>query len=255
MLVVPECQFNSRIPLLVGTNVLLPLFEHALEQGGPEKGSITIAPKQKYWVMGDVRPKRRSQGTPFVLEPHEHHGLPGGLFLEPALIDISFRPSSKVPVALCNLSEHSVTLQPKCIIAQICAAQHIIPLGLEQSVSHQDKPDSDNLDFNLADSPISEQDKECIINKLKSIPEVFARDGLSHGHTTAVWHHIRLKDDTPFKERPRPIHPRDREHSDNTSRNYLTWELSKSRRAPSHHQLSWCGKRTARSGSALIAGS
>lgn len=36
VLVVPECQFNSRIPLLIGTNVLLPLFEHALEQDGPE---------------------------------------------------------------------------------------------------------------------------------------------------------------------------------------------------------------------------
>lgn len=85
VLVVPECQFNSKIPLLIGTNLLLPLFEHALEQGGPEfirnlqskpvamifqhiaqtqeidnhncpvrfhgKGSITIAPKQKSWVL------------------------------------------------------------------------------------------------------------------------------------------------------------------------------------------------------------
>lgn len=83
VLVVPECQFNSRIPLLIGTNVLLPPFEHAHEQGGPEfirkldpktfamifqhiaqtqeidnykcsvrlhgKGSVTIAPKQKCW--------------------------------------------------------------------------------------------------------------------------------------------------------------------------------------------------------------
>lgn len=143
------------------------------------KGSITIAPKQKYWVMGDVRPKRSSQGTSLVLEPHEHHGLPGGLFLEPALIYIPFRSSSKVPVALCNLTEHSVTLQPKCIIAQICAAQHITSLGLEQSVSHQDKPDSDNLDLTLMIHQYLSKTKSASLTSSgrfqKSLPETVCR--------------------------------------------------------------------------------
>lgn len=67
-------------------------------------------------------------------------------------------------------------LQPKCIIAQICAAQHITPLGPEQSMSPQDKPDSDDLEFNLDDSPISEQDKERIINKLKAVQAVHGND-------------------------------------------------------------------------------
>ncbi|KAK7882181.1 hypothetical protein WMY93_028355 [Mugilogobius chulae] len=54
-----------------------------------------------------------------------------------------------------------------------------------------------------------EEWKERIQEKLNSIPEVFALDELSFGHTTAVKHHIRLQDDTPFKERSRPIHPSD----------------------------------------------
>uniref|UniRef100_A0A8C5DDV5 Gypsy retrotransposon integrase-like protein 1 n=1 Tax=Gouania willdenowi TaxID=441366 RepID=A0A8C5DDV5_GOUWI len=244
-LVVPECQFNNRIPLLIGTNVLLQLYEHGLEKEGPEfirklysndfamifqhiaqtqkadhrscpvrlhgKDFVTIAPKQKCCVMGYVRPEKKSQSTTFVLEPHESHGLPGNLFLEAALIDIPFKSSSRVPVVLRNLSEHSVTLHPKCILAQICAAQHITPIEPERSMSSQDKPSSDDLDINLDDSPISEPDKERIIKKLKSIPEVFAVNSLSYGHTTAVRHRIRLTDEAPFKERPRPIHPRDRE--------------------------------------------
>lgn len=47
--------------------------------------------------------------------------------------------------------------------------------------------------------------------KLRSIPEVFALDDMSHGHATAVKHQIKLNNETPFKERPRPIHPSDRE--------------------------------------------
>lgn len=167
----------------------------------------TIPAKQKCCVTGDVRLRKNSQTT-FVIEPNEHHGLPGGVFLEAALIDIPFNSSSKVPVVLHNLGDHDVTLQPKSIIAQVCAAQKDTPLGPEQGESRHTNPDSDELYFNLDCSPISERWREQIIAKLGSVPEVFT---LSYGHTTAVKHHIRLRDETPFRERPRPIHPRDRE--------------------------------------------
>lgn len=137
-LVVPECHFNSRIPVLIGTNVLFRLYERVLERDGPEfirrldskdyalifqhiartheidnhtcpvrlhgRHPITIPAKQKCCVMGDVRLGKTNQNTTFVLEPHEHHRLPGGMFLEAALIDIPFKASSKVPVVLRNLS-------------------------------------------------------------------------------------------------------------------------------------------------------
>lgn len=244
-LVVPECHFNSEIPLLIGTNVLFRLYHHALERDGPEfirklssKGlgtvfqhiartqvadsqvfpvrlhgqdTVTIPAKQRRCVMGDVRPKKNDQNHMFVLEPHEHYRLPGGIFLEAALMNIPFKATSKVPVVLHNLSEHTITLQPKIIIAQVCAVQHVTPLGSDPCTSHKSDPGSDDLKLNLDDSPVSEQWKERILAKLKSIPEVFAVDEMSYGHTKAVQHRIRLHDETPFKERPRPIHPNDRE--------------------------------------------
>ena len=244
-LIVPECSFHSRTPLLIGTNVLFRLYDHLLEQDGsgfiqklcskdlamifqhiartheidshayPVKlhgnDPITIPAKQKCCVMGDVRLRKHCQNTAFLLEPHEQHRLPGSVFLEASLIDIPFNSRNKVTVVLCNLSEHNVILQPKSIVAQLCAAQHITPLGPKQNAPCQDKPVTDNLKLNLDDSPLSEQWKERITTKLNSISEVFAVDDLSYGHTTAVKHHIRLSDETPFKERPRPIHPNDRE--------------------------------------------
>ena len=41
------------------------------------------------------------------------------------------------------------------------------------------------------------------------MPEVFSQHGIDFGHTNKVKHHIKLSDNTPFKHRPRPIHPRD----------------------------------------------
>lgn len=244
-LIVPECHFNSKIPLLIGTNVLLRLYEQLLEQDGPEfickihskevamilqhvaqtqrndtqnclvmlhsKKPVTIPANQKLCLIGNVRLRKKNQNTSFVLEHSEKHKLPGGLLLESVLVDIPFRASNKVPVVLCNVSDHSVTLQPNCIVAQACAAQHVSPLKSNENPSYQIKSDSSKLSFNLDESPIPEQWKERILQKLQSISEVFALDDMSHGHTTAVRHHIRLSDETPFKERPRPIHPSDRE--------------------------------------------
>lgn len=44
---------------------------------------------------------------------------------------------------------------------------------------------------------------------LNSMPEVFSQHELDFGHMKKVQHHIKLSDETPFKSRPRPIHPHD----------------------------------------------
>lgn len=47
--------------------------------------------------------------------------------------------------------------------------------------------------------------------KLSSFSHVFAQHDLDFGHATKTQHHIKLKDETPIKQRPCPIHPRDYE--------------------------------------------
>ncbi|KAK7933302.1 hypothetical protein WMY93_004198 [Mugilogobius chulae] len=51
--------------------------------------------------------------------------------------------------------------------------------------------------------------RERITSKLNSIPDVFAKHDLDFGRTDKVKHQIKLSDPTPFKQRPRPIHPQD----------------------------------------------
>lgn len=51
--------------------------------------------------------------------------------------------------------------------------------------------------------------KECITRQLNNVSEVFAQHDLDFGLTDKVAHHIKLSDETPFKQHPRPIHPHD----------------------------------------------
>lgn len=240
-LIVPENQFNSKVPVLIGTNVLLELYQRGVgydkfkflrrsdsfavllqhvarvcereakaclvKLHGEEP--ITIPARQKMCLFGDVRVGKANPNMTFVVEPPESSFLPGGLFIQCALININTRASNKIPVVLSNTTDHTVTLHPKCVIGQVSAVQSVMPMTSSAQVDSQTS--NGKHSFNLDDSPMPEEWKTRIRDKLNSIPEVFALDELSFGHTIAVKHTIRLQDEMPFKERSRPIHPSDRE--------------------------------------------
>lgn len=243
VLVVPDCHFNSKVPLLIGTNVLDRLYQQGIERKGAKflqnpganrdyallfqqvaqnyeserksfqvralgKGPITIHAKQETCIPGRVRIKDLTKEV-FVLEQPESFPLPGGLILECAVVSVPYWARSKIPVILKNITDHDITLHPKRVIAEMSAA-HVLPLKTELLSCSAQVP-CGKLVFDLDDSPIPEEWKKRVSDKLNSMSEVFAVDDLSYGHATAVKHHIRLQDETPFKERPRPIHPNDRE--------------------------------------------
>lgn len=192
------------------------------------KNHITIPAKQKICVPGQVRIKKSISKALFVLEQPETFPLPGGLFVENAVVNVPLA-CSKIPVILKNMTEHAISLHPKRVIADMAAA-HVLPLKPEV-LSCSNHVSSGKLVFHLDDSPIPEEWKR-ISDQLNSLPEVFAIDELSYGHTTAVKHHIRLQDETPFKERPRPIHPSDREAIRQHLRELLDAEIIRESESP-----------------------
>lgn len=135
--------------------------------------------------------------------------------------------SFKVPILLKNETAHDVTVPAHCTLADLTAPLSVSPLTSlrdeGQAEGRESPPASsptgcytapsvtseNSIAFDFSDSPLSEEWKERIRKKLNSIPEVFAKDDLDYGHTTAVKHKIRLSDPTPFKQKVRPIHPSD----------------------------------------------
>ena len=54
------------------------------------------------------------------------------------------------------------------------------------------------------------------------MPEVFAHHDIDFGHTEKIKHHIKLNDETSYKQRARPIHPKDIEAVKNHLREFLS---------------------------------
>lgn len=70
---------------------------------------------------------------------------------------------------------------------------------------HEDKPSL------TTDSPLTKVWKDRVTQSLTAYADVFAQHDRDFGHTSKVKHHIKLKDQTPFKQKSRPIHPNDYE--------------------------------------------
>ncbi|CAI5672770.1 unnamed protein product [Oreochromis niloticus] len=152
-----------------------------------------------------------------IVEYPSSSPLPGGLLLKAGLVDFPQRRPHKLPVVISNESDHDIVIPAKCTIAEVSAYQTILLKEhnkTKQSEPSQRTPETPSsqeptITFNFGDSPVPLEWKQRITQQLSSMPEVFAQHDLDFGRTDQVRHHIKLSDDTPFKLRARPIHPRD----------------------------------------------
>lgn len=183
------------------------------------KVAHTVSAGQKMVLTGYARNVSLSLGTPILVESSSHSNLPSGLLFCNYVLTFLARTSFKVPVLVQNCTDHDITVLSKKIIAELS-----VPLSLSNPTQTVTKDSSlavrcagvcsntkGSITFDFGESPLPEELKARITQKLNSIPEVFALSDLDYGHTTEAKHRIRLSDPTPFKQRARPIHPSDLE--------------------------------------------
>jgi len=264
VLVVPDMR-STLSSVLIGTNTLDVFYEKYAEIAPQNYESLpygykivlkTLEIRKRQSVdssLGEVRLRSRdfetiSAGQTRVLEgsvscrtdvgkwvmvgPPKSSSLPGGILATDSLVSLPSKLPRCIPVMLKNESHHDITLSPKAVIAEIHAVKSV------QSVKTSDsdiptKPDQKlSLNFDFTDSPIPNEWKERITEKLSSMPEVFAQHELDFGRTDKIKHHITLSDETTFKHRPRPIHPQDIEAVRNHLQQLLDAEVIRESESP-----------------------
>nr|XP_008283279.1 PREDICTED: uncharacterized protein LOC103359624 [Stegastes partitus] len=241
-LIVPDMR-SSLSSLLIGTNALDILYEqysdialsnqHSLSYGykvvlktlevrkrqcvDSSLGSLRlhssdseiIAAGETKVLEGSVACRMPNAGRWVMVESPKSTSLPGGLLVTDGLATLPSKLPRCIPVILKNESDHDITLTPKTVIAEIHAIQSVQSVD-PQSAGPSTKPNhKSNLNFDFGSSPVPNEWKERITDKLNSMPEVFAQHDLDFGRTDKIKHHINLSDKTSFKHRARPIHPQD----------------------------------------------
>lgn len=157
-----------------------------------------------------------------------HTAFEGGLLFCSYVMTAPATSSFKYPILVKNESACVLRVPTSHIIAHLCLPLSVSPLpstGGQNSSKGKapqtatttafcnnisiPKPAS-TLKFDFTDSPLCEEWRKRVTERLNSMSDV-ATHYLDYGHTSAVKHHIRLSDPTPFKQRPRPVHPSDYE--------------------------------------------
>ena len=237
MLVVPNTVYHDRVPILLGTNVLSYLRtqvrvkdsrweavlamlarQEALVNTPDSLGSLiigkplTIPPNGRMVIQGHTRVKAVCQGITVCLDGS--NGLPKGVLATPSVTTLPpGRKRTKLPVELVNHSAQTVTVPAKARVCDLYSTEDVTPLGPS---SLPGVSGSSNIDMG----------KECFLTNFVGIREtlteervrevedllmkwrgVFSLHDMDLGLTDKVEHRIRLSDDVPFKEKPRPIPP------------------------------------------------
>lgn len=125
---------------------------------------------------------------------------------------------NKLPVFLKNETDHDIILPHNCVIVEISVADVVseTPQSVDgQKVvvgcsTHQTEERHSEHSFDFGTS-LPEEWKDRATQKLSAFSDVFAQHDLDFGHATKVQRHIKLKDETQFKQTVCPIHPHDYE--------------------------------------------
>jgi hypothetical protein len=181
-LVVPNDEYNTQVPIIVGTNILevvqssidedgsgvsLESFDSAWKLGveslncnlGAVKStkSLVVPAHSKIVIHGFTHAKLRNS-TSVLTEECFDKPLPGGLIVAPGYLKLS-SGMTRVPVKVINLSDRDVTISPKSVLCELHEVTRLTP-------------DASNLDeksdqYATDDSVQSKSDSDSFSNDLE----------------------------------------------------------------------------------------
>ena len=111
------------------------------------------------------------------------------------------------PQPVLNTSSASPVSQSEIDLPSLSGMQSNSPVS--QSEKQPSVPSGDPIEFDFGDSPIPEEWKTRVKQRLNTYSDVFSRHEYDVGRTTSVEHEIKLTPGPVIKERPRPIPARD----------------------------------------------
>lgn len=179
-----EANPDGYLPIPHGCRIMLKVLELRQKQCSDENIGLVrmqgkdkvIVPAGKTVVLeGTVTVKKFHTERSVLLEHPSVSSLPAGLLVKACLLDSPSNQPCKLPVVVSNESEHDITIPAKSVIAELSAIRAV--LSHKQSVSEPsgcEPSKTSSVTFDFTDSPIPSDWKDCITQKLSSMPEVFA---------------------------------------------------------------------------------
>ncbi|KAL6483440.1 hypothetical protein MHYP_G00083120 [Metynnis hypsauchen] len=189
-------------------------------------GSLIIPPTCSRCVSGEVTFHQPSRTDVLILEPPTEP-LPHGVLIQPVIIPASAVDVSRFSVLMQNESMKEVDIPVGTVLGQLYVTDSVmVP-------PNPDVPrDIDPKLIQFGESPVPEEWKERLRERLSKRAQVFSLNEWDVGLAQGVKHHIRLTDSRPFRERSRRLAPADIEDVRRHLRELLAAGIIKESRSP-----------------------
>ncbi|MCG7878257.1 MAG: hypothetical protein N0C90_18280, partial [Candidatus Thiodiazotropha endolucinida] len=241
LLVVPNTEYNTNIPVLLGTNVLVEFLKNCKQQLGinflqnsalhtcwylafrcmvirerelrksknriaiihsAESKNITIQANSTVTIQCITSNELDLPSTCAMFVETKDSVLPNVFEITPAVINYNFGKNGILHVQISNITTSTVTIPPKAVICEL----QPVSVDMTYQISKTDKLSTSVLDkISVQTEGLSETEKQAINDLLQSHEDIFSTGDTDIGHCPFVKHMINLTDDKPFKQRHRRI--------------------------------------------------
>lgn len=201
-----QVQEKKHLPVTAGMttkgNKDLPVAE--VKWSGP--GPLSIPPGTEYVAICKVKGKQDIGDSILIIERAHSLALPPSVLVQPTVLFSKMLDPNNFLVLLRNESLKQTAIPMGTVIANL----HIVDMVTDApNLKVESVPAMDPSLFDFSESPISKEWKERLSQKLAKHSQVFSIEEWDVGLAKGVEHHIRLNDNTPFRERSRRIAPAD----------------------------------------------
>lgn len=230
LLVTPDTKYNSRCPILLGTNVIANCLKFhtnfAEETSLPQAWkvafqcminktnemangvevkidkSVSLLPNSSCLIQGLLEGSWLDDGCLVMVDASDLSSVPGGLLVTP-MVHHSTSVADKLPVLVTNCSERTITIPAKATIG------HAMPVTIasQQVCEEQGRISMEELAQLFPLENLSMSERSLVYLCLERHSKAFSWSEWDLGHYTIEKHRIKLTDQTPFRERYRRIPP------------------------------------------------
>ncbi|RVE74756.1 hypothetical protein OJAV_G00024780 [Oryzias javanicus] len=201
-----KVQEDSHVPVSVMTSTTkdkdFPVAE--VKWTGP--GPLIIPPGTEQVIICKVIQKQDLGDSILISERAHSPALPPSVLVQPTVLFSKKLDPNQFLVLLHNESLKQTAIPMGTVIAHL----HVADMVTDSPSSQVEPiPALDPSRFDFGDSPISKEWRERLSRKLAKHANAFSTEEWDVGLAKGVHHHIRLSDNTPFRERSRRIAPAD----------------------------------------------
>lgn len=244
LLIVPKSNYNARVPVLIGTNIISRLIDLTRDEFGTRylqdanlhtpwylafrclalrqrelcrhsnrlciiKSAATerliIPPNGRVTVDGYMDKKLPYHKVLAMLQPTGKSIIHTDLDITPSLQLYDYQSSDIVPVEICNVTTRTVAVPPRAVLCELQPVQILNTMIPEDSTSNSDLK---NIYDKIKISPdVTEEEEHQCKDLVSEYPDIFSTSSTDIGTTDKVKHRIELYDTTPFKQKYRRIPP------------------------------------------------